>query len=305
MDYKQYIKYPEADNVDFENYLKSYPDLHTICRGNLAKARQHWLLYGRHEGRNIKLKNINYGNIVKYIESVSDNIYPSGIKNHITLTTSLYNEMSIERVKELCICLNYNINCQHIHAINIHYDISTNDIPGEFKVYFDSEKVNLIPCTGRPTFETLFYNSPYKDLHVVCNGDIIITSDILKLDNKKLNQTVICLTRWEFISDNDICIFHANNDINTISQDTWIHNKTLPYIEEFKNIYLGTNACDCIVGNILRENNIQPVNPCIDIKTLHLHLQNQRSNTCDTQHLSDDLFDGEWPRVNHTPLSRL
>lgn len=305
MDIQQYIKYPTPESVDFENYLETYPDLNTMCRGNTHKAQQHWMLYGRHEGRNIKLKNINYDNIVKYIESISNNTLPPKGENHITLTTSLYNEITTERVKELCICLKHNINCQYIHAINIHYDISTNGIPGEFKEYFDNEKVNLIPCSGRPTFETLFYNSPYKDLHVVCNGDIVITDDILKIDIKKLNQAVICLTRWEFISDNEICIFHANNNINTISQDTWIHSKSIPYIKEFKNIYLGTNACDCIVGNLLRENNITPVNPCIDIRTLHIHLQNQRSNTCDTQHISNELFAGEWPRVNHTPLSSL
>jgi len=305
MDIQQYIKYPTPESVDFENYLKTYPDLDTICHGSTYRAQQHWLRYGRHEGRNIKLKGINYNNIINYIKSESGDTYIGQNYNNITLTTTLYNESDPTRIKELCICLASNISKSYIHSINVYYDISTGGVPDEFEQYFNNDKVNIIPFEGRPSYDVLLYKTPYKDVHIVCNGDIVITNDITKITREQLDNTVMCLTRWEFISDNDTSIFHANGNINTISQDTWIHDTTLPHIHELEKVYIGTNACDCLVGNILREHNVNTVNPCIDIKTIHVHLQNNRSNTSDTQHLSNDLFEGEWPRVKYIALSEV
>ena len=73
---------------------------------------------------------------------------------------------------------------------------------------------------------------------------------------------------------------YVNGTPNKFSQDTWIVKPTDSIIvNELDDIYMGKVNCDCKLTGTLKRHGVEMYNPCMDIKTLHLHLQNARTQT--------------------------
>jgi hypothetical protein len=175
---------------------------------------------------------------------------------------------------KLALELNLKNKCiKHIYVI---WDDST----GNYQDYFPQhDKVTVINYNNRPSFQYMFNlcnEILNQELCCLCNGDIVLTGDISKLKSLNMRDKLLSLTRWEFVSEKDIEIFNYNGEPNIYSQDTWIFKTPVTVPGELELIQIGTVNCDCKLTKIYKHYQFDMYNPCMDIKTLHLHLQNTR-----------------------------
>lgn len=267
------ITYPDPERIDFNDYLNSYPDVNNhVIQGKIT-ALKHWIKYGRYEGRHIKLKNVNYKEIEKYI--IHDHLQQRS-RSKLSLVTSLYNDPNHLRMDEYKLTLRLNLANPAIDKIYIFWDKTSGEPPS----WLNYNKIIAIPNSGRPSFDMLFTfcnNTEVNKNWLICNGDIVITKDIMLLEHKCLQNTLLAITRWELTSETETSIFHYNEIPNKFSQDTWIINTPFKILPGCENLFIGEIGCDSNIANIYKDSDTKVFNPCIDIKTLHIHLQNSRS----------------------------
>lgn len=168
-----------------------------------------------------------------------------------------YKSENIDRQKELDFCLQKNINNNLINKIYIFSSKKVENV---------SNKCQIINFE-RPTFLDLF-----KFINTVTNNDdinIIINSDIY-LDEtlnliKNINNKILCLTRYDVLSNNKIQFFNS-----TCSQDTWIFKGKIKEINE-ANFTQGIAGCDNVIAHLFEKHGYEVINPSLTIKTYHLH----------------------------------
>lgn len=267
------ITYPNIERIDFTDYLESYPDVANHVTQGKITAKQHWIKHGRFEGRHIKLKNVNYKEIEKYV--IQEHLQQRS-STRLNLVTSLYNESNHLRMEEYKLALRLNLANPAIDKIYIFWDKISGDPPS----WLNYDKIIIIENSGRPSFDQLFTfcnNTNVNKNWLVCNGDIVITKDIMLIEHKCLKDTLLAITRWEFTSETETSVFHYHETPNKFSQDTWVINTPFKIHPECKNIFMGEIGCDSAISKIYKNSDTKVLNPCIDIKTLHIHLQNSRS----------------------------
>lgn len=295
----------ELSKIDFNDYLNHYVDLKKEFGNNVEKAKQHWINHGKYEGRLVKI-NFDYNKIEKFITNITlkSNSYFSNIlinKNEkclgikdIFLVTTLYNETNIVRKKELMLALNHNINNKMITKIILFYDTSKGKDISTLLYLSSIDKILIQFTKERPFFKKMmeFSNnfslnycknniiSQRKALFIISNTDIIFDETLAKIYSINMSNKILALTRWDFVAENKIGIRVANNKIMTTSQDTWIFESPLDLRSlnpEFDQIQLGTWECDGAINYFVKNSNINIFNPCLDIKTLHIHFSNVRN----------------------------
>lgn len=304
-----HIKYPDANRVDFLDYLNSYADLQRAFGRSVNSARAHWLDCGRFEGRNIKIKYVDYNLVETYIKENFTNFNNTSQK--VNLITSLYDEPDPVRRQEYIYALKLNIQNPLIEKIYIFYEPSLADPDGGTKTYHDDvelttimehQKVEVIHFYERPSFDDLinYSNTKPQGIWMISNADIIHTPDIEKIFKINLHNKLLALTRWDFVSETEITPYHAFDRVNTISQDTWIYKTPLQYPDSLVKYKLGELACDCFISRDFKQHDIHVYNPCMDIKTLHLHFQNSRTQDYSetSQKILETQFNNVWPTVS-------
>jgi hypothetical protein len=290
------IKLPNPDRIDFEDYLESYEDLKEAFGDNVQRAQQHWISIGHKEGRHIKLKDIDYDKLIKYVKDIH---IPKESTNTFNLITSMYNEKDEKRHLEYAYALQLNLLNPLIENIYVYYDISDGDFNFFKKFNIDTKyksKLSIIKCYCRPSYATLFNfsNITSKGKWIISNGDIVFTGDLNKIP--KLNDSILAVTRWEFISENELSIFNFQDGPNVYSQDTWIYETPIKYPDITYKIRLGQILCDSNIIECFKEFRTPLYNPCKDFKTLHLHLQNKRTQNYTNVNDSEfKYFDKNWP----------
>ena len=270
------IKYPDVSRVDFEDYLRSYPDLQHAFGNDVTKAKQHWVTNGRFEGRHIRLLDMDYKKIEQY---VTKTYHEHHNDLSVNILTSLYLDENPHRAEEYKLALQLNLKNPHVNHVYVLWDNCGGKIDHYIKPH---EKLTVLSHDGRPSFKTLFEYCNTQERHAlwcVCNGDIVITDDVHKLQSINMNNNILALTRWEFVSETDISVFHEHERPNKYSQDTWCFKTPVLIPSELELINMGKVACDSHLSNVYKHYQQFIYNPCIDIKTLHVHLQNSRTQT--------------------------
>jgi hypothetical protein len=215
------------------------------------------------------------------------------------MITSLYNEKNSDRLKEYLLALNLNIFNQLINRIYVFYDYS-NGCNYEIEKLMSHEKVSVIEYNGRPSFRELFEFSNIigSGKWIVCNGDIVPSLDFGKLltrewPKKNGNNIILSITRWEFVSEDDISIFHLGGRMpNVLSQDTWVYEAPLNYPSELNQVRMGEMLCDSNLNYLFKLHNLSIYNPCLDLRTFHIHFQNARSYV--SSDTSKKMFNFSW-----------
>jgi hypothetical protein len=93
-----------------------------------------------------------------------------------------------------------------------------------------------------------------------------------------LKGKLLSLTRWEFVSEDDIGIFSLAGVVpNILSQDAWVYEAPFDYPSELKDVQLGTMLCDSNLSYFFKLNKFPIYNPCLDLRMFHIHFQNCRS----------------------------
>jgi hypothetical protein len=273
---------------------------------NIGRAKAHWQSTGRFEGRNFKLKNVDYDKVERFI---GDDILWGHEGERFNIITSLYNESDSKRFKEYVLALKMNQRNTLINRIYVFYDIRK----GGSKWYnflkswtSDADgKISVIECYGRPSFADMFSfsNMVGTGKWIVCNGDIVVSSDFAKLMDIDLKGKLLSITRWELISEDDMSIFHlAGRMPNILSQDCWVYEAPLNFPIDLEKVKMGEMLCDSNLNYLFKLNKLPIYNPCLDLRTFHIHFQNARSySSGDT---SNKLFEHSWTGYEDFELIR-
>ena len=249
---------------------------------NNNQAKEHWLKYGRYESRVVKIIDFNYK---LFSSNINFNYKKIQNTNNIHLIIGLYNEKYNIRQNEYEIALEHNVNNPYINKITIFYDIS-NDLNQEFlNKYNNHKKINILFTNKRQNFYNLInYYITNSDLlnyiTLISNADIIFDETLDNISKIITNDSVIALTRWDFINENEAIPRIKYNKIFQNSKDTWIfyNNKfTQDELEKMKNIDLGSWNCEEKLKDIFINCKINYISECFNIKSYHIHFCNNRT----------------------------
>ncbi len=198
----------------------------------------------------------------------------------IHLIISLYFEKNNRRWDELLFCLNKNISNIWIEKIHVlaESNLDVQKIP-------ISQKINLVEIYKRPFISDFFEyanNLDVNDFKIISNSDIFFEDSINKVYSEWSNNNIYCLTRWDFINQNEFRFYE-----NFKSQDVWIFKNLIP--ENIGLYYLGIPGCDNRLAKELIDCNFNVSNPSLSIKSIHVHLTEVRN-----YRINIDKVEGEY-----------
>jgi len=274
-------KFINENRIDFTDYLLFNKDLQLTNKNN-NQAKEHWLKHGRYESRVVKIIDFDYklfSNTIKFNYTKIQNT------NNIHLIIGLYNEKYNLRQNEYEIALEHNLVNPYINKITIFYDI-TNDLNQDFlNKYSKNNKINILFIDKRQNFYNLI-NHYITNLDLsncitlISNADIIFDKTLDNISKIITNESVIALTRWDFINEKEAIPRMKYNKIFEGSKDTWIfyNNKfTQDELEKMKNIELGSWNCEEKLKDIFISCKMNYISECINIKSYHIHFCNNRT----------------------------
>lgn len=178
---------------------------------------------------------------------------------------SFFDSGNEERQEELIRCLEINTDNKHIDKIYILLEDPNYCIP-----QFNNKKIELVKYGKRPTYKSVFafINSLNlkNTIHIVSNTDIYYDDTIELLKSVDFENKLIALTRYE-TKDNKIVIHHNDRG----SQDSWIFYENVQFDKADIDFYFGIFGCDNRLVYEMRRQGYKIINPCIQIKSYHLH----------------------------------
>lgn len=196
----------------------------------------------------------------------------------VNLFVNFYQDKQKARQNELLTCVLANIYNSEIDTVNLLVENKDNDSLKKFlSNNFDSNKVNIIPFEGRPTYNDYFsFTKKYPDdINIVSNKDMVMdVKSLRRLKSWDWKNYCIAISRWDFIND-DLNIAEAERYDHADSQDTWMVKGSFPQIVG-ADFGLGNRGCDNAIAYLLTTK-YQVINPSIDIKSYHYHLTGIRN----------------------------
>ena len=187
------------------------------------------------------------------------------------LMTTVYNEQQENRLSEYLFCLEKNYKSNLFEKIYILYDTSKgqND---KINNLISNNIFKVIYINQRPTY-TDFFKIASKELDkdeivCICNTDIYFDKTINLVKKYCLDNKFIVLTKWTLFEDGRVERFQKERS-GSGSADAWIFkNNIKKFNTDFK---LGVARCDGRLSFEAMTNKIDVINPCLDIKTYHVH----------------------------------
>jgi glycosyltransferase involved in cell wall biosynthesis len=125
---------------------------------------------------------------------------------------------------------------------------------------------------GIQTFKTLFENGEEGYINIVINADILLDETVFRLRTIDLDNTFLCLGRWE--EDTQLNIVMPFMDIG--AQDMWVWKGKLKN-SDVLTFNLGTPGCDNKITFEMYSAGYKIGNTVVDIVSLHKHASNIRS----------------------------
>ena len=204
------------------------------------------------------------------------------------LIIQYYNDKNIKRQKEYDFCLEKNLNNPAIKEI---HNIIENEtiIPEKFK---NNKKLINIPIVynntgsipGRLTFKYAFdyVKENIKQSEVICIANLDIFFDYsqdwlnIKTDFFNINNTnkVLCLSRYEFISNNNNTINYTLDKRQLLgsSYDSWIFLNNLNKIDDCNFSVGNAPGCDASIAKRFYNSEYKIFNWMEKYKTFHYDL---------------------------------
>jgi FkbM family methyltransferase len=186
----------------------------------------------------------------------------------IRLFTTYYDESDPKRDGELRECLRRN--CAN-DAIDEVWVLNEGGDLAKF------EELHEIPIDGRPTYGDFFgainERTGPDDINVVVNADIYFPEDFGRIERCISHGVCFALTRYEVDEDEDATA-HLHEKYG--SQDAWIFRGKVRE-EVDGNVPIGIPGCDARMAHELCEGGYRVKNPCLSIRTFHLHASARRT----------------------------
>lgn len=195
------------------------------------------------------------------------------------------------RFEEVNTCIKQNLTSEYFSNIIFFVHTEHNNILQEFLKNIEYKKnkpsIEVHVSNDDPSYQLFFdtINQKYQNLdyiNILSNSDILFDDTIKLIDNIK-NSEFYCLTRYE--NDKlhaDACLKWSDPKEGIIpysdSQDVWIwrgENK----IKNATEVFIGRPGCDNKIALKAFINNYVVSNPCLDVKTYHIHKTNIRDGT--------------------------
>ena len=175
-----------------------------------------------------------------------------------------------------------NINNPLIANVNILCEI---DFPAEHK------NIRCIPVSERPSYDTFLKLFNMNDLNILCNTDIVLDYNTTHHFPKMKPNSAYVLSRYNLTNEYTLMMKDWNARLIQfpgVTQDVWALYKpnNLP---DCSDILLGVLGCENRFAYKLFNSGIKLSNPCLSIKTYHLHCSDERSYS-DSYH--DKFFPG-------------
>jgi len=146
-------------------------------------------------------------------------------------------------------------------------------------------KINCIKIKEQPTYAVFidYMQSIYdEDYNILINSDIVLDYKTTHLFKTIPEASVYALSRYDV--DNHNYYEPMENWKITLkycphaSQDTWAFYKTSLDISQLE-VYMGADGCDNRIAALLSIQGLQITNPCLSIKTYHIHSSQKRNYT--------------------------
>ena len=201
----------------------------------------------------------------------------------VILYQNFYIDKFPERQAELEACLLENITCPEIDEIVLLCHPDT--IPlleGKYK----SDIVRLVSWAKRPTYnDFLMLFKDEEAFHVIANTDIYLTDTLALLKERGMKPgDCYALSRYDRLTDGSMKPHHCRG-----SQDVWIFSKP-PKVVPGADFTLGIPGCDNVFAHLLVRKGYRVLNPCKDIKIVHVHNTGIRHYVKDTDRLPPPYF---------------
>jgi hypothetical protein len=208
----------------------------------------------------------------------------------LTVTNNINNEpiyliyqyfvpTSIKRAFEYKYCLKKNVqneDVKHIYLLN-------EKIYKDKELGVKSDKITQININKRITYRDIFDFVETQKLNgyiVFINADIYLENSIKILKNTNIHneKTLIALLRYDMIDNNTFKIFGPRAD----SQDTWIFHSNFNLTKKQRtafNFNFGKPGCDNKITYLFRILGYKVINCPDKIKTIHVHMTQERNYT--------------------------
>lgn len=192
------------------------------------------------------------------------------------LITQYFRSSDMDRRSEIKETLRKNCECSQIDRIIL---MTEEDYSKDWKKIPGSDKITQIIIHKRLTYahflQFVHDEVPAGIYAILANADIYFDSTLLELWKLDLKDKALALLRWD-VKDEPV-LFGPRAD----SQDSWImlsdsiKERTWPYATF--DFQLGQAGCDNAFAAHLLRNRFSIFNPCLSIKTYHLHQSNVRT----------------------------
>ena len=198
------------------------------------------------------------------------------------LITTFYIPINQTREKEINKCLLKNAENPYIQKIYLLND-KIYELPLGPEL---SKKVEQIIINPDPNYKLRFddaisFINSYEDclgnICILSNSDIYFEKSLGKIDNQTISNNVYALLRYDENSDSQPSLYSKNGTPRNDSQDCWIFKSPLKVDTKLLNFEFGTLGCDNVFANIIYNSGIYISNPCLEIKSIHVHCSNFRT----------------------------
>jgi hypothetical protein len=177
------------------------------------------------------------------------------------------------RLREIKQVLEKNISCDYIDKIILLNETHFPNLPKHPKV------MEVVIGRRLRYYDVLKYvkNNIKRETYVVfSNSDIYLDHTICALYSIDMNKKFLALLRYEDDGSKEPKLFGPRPD----SQDTWILNSTSLDFEPNESDFgfpFGISGCDNAISLEMFKKRFVVANPCLTIKTYHVHNSNVRT----------------------------
>lgn len=192
----------------------------------------------------------------------------------IVLITSYFSSPSPARQQEIDQCLRMNYNNTLIDKIFLlndrHYNLDfleDNDKYDKIYELVDDSMFAKNRLIFREVFNFVNEFCMKGDICIVSNSDIYFDYTLEQLLDFSFENTFLALSRYD---DFEL-------KIGSDSQDTWIFSHPLKLNIHDCDFTLGVPGCDNALAYIAVKSGYNVINPCLSIKTHHLHASGIRT----------------------------
>jgi len=203
------------------------------------------------------------------------------------LVTTFYIPKNEVREKEINKCLQKNCKNPHIQKIYLLND-RIYDLPldPEFTIKVEQVIINS-DHNYKLRFDDAihFINSRLQGkICILSNSDIYFDKTLGKIDSTTISNNVYALLRYDETENQNqngdgqlIELYSKEGKPRTDSQDCWIFKSPLKVETKLLNFEFGTLGCDNVFANIIYNSGIYISNPCLQIRSIHVHSSNFRT----------------------------